>query len=410
MSAFADKPAHYVQWLKSTYQPNANETELAAAFSTRQQYGVYLSQLWQDAVSKLDNDKTIRIINDYADDIVKGANLLHITLRNTAALAAHTVILATGNANPAIPKGIDKTFLKSKYYFANPWGSPCMENISGPGDILIIGAGLTAIDAVIGLKHRGFEQTIHTISPNGYLIKPWQEDKLPYTGMDMTGIMNEAPPLLQLLRLVNTHRKIALKLGQSAYAIVDSFRPYTQQIWQGFSLNEKRQFIKYLKIFWEKARHRLPNQQHNLVAALLKNGRLVTHKGYIASITETNGEVTVKLNSGATTSLIKVQRVINCISPETDIEKQENPLLNNLARKGMITAGPCRMGINACTDDHSVITADDELRSTIFVTGSNLKGMLRESTAAPELRVQAKKIAECIREKFAVLNDEVIIA
>ncbi|HEY0244476.1 MAG TPA: FAD/NAD(P)-binding protein, partial [Mucilaginibacter sp.] len=232
MSAFPDQPDHYVKWLKNENPHYAEENNLSSAFSTRQEYGNYLSHLWEHAINKIDSNKTINIVNDYADDITKDNGLLHISLREGRILVADVAILATGNANPGIPNGITRSMLKSKYYFANPWNKSCVENINTQGDILIIGAGLTAIDTIIGIKQRDFQDRIHTISPNGYRIKSWQEDKTPYTSAYMTEIVNENTSLLQLLRFFNKHRKIAMSLDQSVYAIVDSFRPHTQKIWQ----------------------------------------------------------------------------------------------------------------------------------------------------------------------------------
>jgi uncharacterized NAD(P)/FAD-binding protein YdhS len=64
-----------------------------------------------------------------------------------------------------------------------------------------------------------------------------------------------------------------------------------------------------------------------------------------------------------------------------------------MAQAGMITPGPFDLGINTYPDDCSVIKASGERLTNLFVIGSNLKGMLWESTAVPELRVQAQKLA-----------------
>jgi len=401
MSAFPDDPDHFMRWLSGTFLADGpDKDKLATAFSPRQHYGQYLTQLWNTALHEHDANKRVTLYNDTADDIITDGGLVHIQLQNHAALTADITILATGNAQPRLPTGIDPSLTKSKYYFANPWKKDCIEGLDAENDILIIGNGLTMADTVVGLMEKGFGQTIHTISPHGYRLNACAEDIIPYTAFSFAGIAAHEMELYNLFKTFNKHRKLALKLNQSVYPLIDSLRPHIQKIWMGFGLREKQQFIKYLKPFWEKVRHRLPVQMHRQLNAMAAKGKLITHKGYIVSIEEQGDKIDVTLNTNGQLKSFKVQRVINCIGPETDINKPGNKLLNNLAKKGLIAQGPCGMGINACAEDGSVIslgtTTKQAHQPNLYVIGSNLKGMLWESTAVPELRVQAKKLAQQI--------------
>lgn len=90
--------------------------------------------------------------------------------------------------------------------------------------------------------------------------------------------------------------------------------------------------------------------------------------------------------------VIEIKRVINCTGPKTDLHKIDDQLIVNLLKRGLITADEMKLGINALPDG-TIIRKDHSLSSSLFTIGSLLKGILWESTAVPELRVQAKSLA-----------------
>src|ERR1700744_808290 len=173
MSAFADQPDSYLNWLNTTY-PYQHHSP--TSFSTRKQYGGYLTELWNEALNNIPLCHSVTVYNDIAEDITETSDALHIRLHHKPDIKADAVVLATGNAKPRVPNGIPPFFTKNSHYFANPWEKGCAENID-EGDVLIIGNGLTTADTVIGLIGAGFEQTIHSVSPKGYILNPWVEDK-----------------------------------------------------------------------------------------------------------------------------------------------------------------------------------------------------------------------------------------
>ena len=394
MSAFPDIPEHYVLWLKEQYPETRFNENIHHEFSPRKLYGEYLNTLLNEAIQDADTNKSIELHDSYADDICDNNGLLQIILQDGTIITANKVVLATGNGKPRLPNGINQLFEQSKLYHANPWVKACLEDVDKLNNVLIIGAGLTTVDTVIGLIENGFTGTIHTISPNGYRLKPWKEDKAPYTGTITDVIIDKQPSLLQLLCAFNKHRKTAAKLNQSIYPLVDSLRPHVQKLWQSFSLKEKQEFIWYVKPFWEKVRHRLPCEQYQKMEDLLHDGKLIAHKGRIVSINEVGDEAIAILNIGGELQQFSFNSVINCTGPETDIRKINDPLLTKLNQKGWINPGPCGLGINVCPDNFNITALDGEPQADIFVIGNHLKGVLWESTAVPELRLQAKKLAD----------------
>jgi uncharacterized NAD(P)/FAD-binding protein YdhS len=405
MGAFADRPADYLDWLHKKYPGQDNST---SSFSTRQQYGEYLCELWDDAINNIPPGNAVTVYDDTADDITGTGDQLQIQLRHGGIITAGKVVLATGNAKPRLPNGIHPSFTKNKRYFADPWQNDCVSNIDG--DILLIGNGLTTADTIIGLIENGFERTIYSVSPHGYRLQPWVEDKMPYTGFSFADLPAGKISLHQLLKAFNKHRKIANAASQSVYPVIDSLRPHIQKLWLGFDLYEKQRFLKYLKPYWEKVRHRLPVAMHQKINSLRSDSRFQPYKGQIVSVKEAGNVIEVLLNCDGELKTVRVQRIINCTGPAPDIRHQENILLNNLVQKGLIAPGPCGLGINAGHKTGNVINPDGVQQANLYVAGSNLKGVLWETTAVPELRLQAQNLARHIIAAVSTKNRRVFEA
>jgi uncharacterized NAD(P)/FAD-binding protein YdhS len=407
MGAFPDKPGHFLQWLTETNNiPHHEREQLAGEFSTRKIYGQYLSQLWRDELDKQGYNKRIWVYNDKAVNIIEKDDELQIITTKYPEITADIVILATGNDQPNFAAGLDLSLKTNPCYFGDPWKNHCIENVNPEDDILVIGNGLTMVDTVLGLVENGCKQTIHTISPHGYRLKPWRDAKEPYVSEE--GILDNTSDLTELVSIINKHRKLADKHGQSIYPVIDSLRPKIQNLWQSFTMDEKYQFLKKLSAFWDRVRHRLPTQMHNIIEDMRSDNKLVTHKGSVLSAMPKGDKIEVILNSEGATKPLTVQRIINCTGPESNITRSSNELLSTLAKNGTICPGPFNLGIN--TDpDGCVISAIGLRKPNLFVVGGNLKGILWESTAVPELRHQAKKMAlHILSEINAKRNPEVV--
>ncbi len=60
--------------------------------------------------------------------------------------------------------------------------------------------------------------------------------------------------------------------------------------------------------------------------------------------------------------------------------------------KGLIKADSLKMGIDAAPDGRA-IDKNGSVSEQILTVGTALKGVLRESTAMPEIRAQAQRLA-----------------
>jgi uncharacterized NAD(P)/FAD-binding protein YdhS len=152
---------------------------------------------------------------------------------------------------------------------------------------------------------------------------------------------------------------------------------------------------------WGLARHRIPMHSHDTLQKLKLNNKLIIISGNVKSITELEHCIIVDYidKKTKTTKSIEVSRIINCSGPETDILKIENSFLKNAVVQQHITQDPLKLGINGNTDTFEVINYKGQPVGHVYTLGSNLKGMLWESTAVNELRTQAENLAQNHRQK-----------
>lgn len=389
MSAFTDEPAHFVQWLQQ-HPPYAATpiAELSASFIPRTIYGDYLEDIWQQTIATKPPFVTITFIEETAADIHQTLQQYEIQLESNRRLTADYIVLATGNNQPR-PLPFTST------HGSLPWSADTVTLQSQTAPVLIAGNGLTMADTVTGLREQGFTGIIHTISPNGYALKPHSKPDLSY--------FLAAESIAACSTLRQWKKEVYKQITQAREAalpdelVIDALRPYTTHAWQQFSNADKQDFLRHSAHFWNILRHRLPDTIHAALEKEYTTGLFVPHKGLITqTVRDSNGGISVNWHNRISRNheQLHVQKLINCTGPGTDITQSSNPLLNNLSSKGLLKADELKLGLCVNAADFSIIDASGVSHQRITTLGTNLKGLLWESTAVPELRVQCQQVAQ----------------
>ena len=398
MGAFADKPGHFLDWVMQQKNYSDKEKEIVGnSFLPRFLYGDYLENVWKETVNfPKAKRSTVKIIESIVSDAALENNACILSLDNGEKITVDYCVLASGNHLPGNPKIKNTAFYQSKNYFRNPWDKKAVSNLGSDKPVLIIGNGLTMVDTVLGLLEQGFTNSIYSISPNGFNILPHRHIGLKYT--KMADELSHTHTLRDIVRLFNKHIKLIRDFGLSAEPLIDSLRPHTQEIWLRLTQDEKRLFMGRLRHLWGVARHRIPLHIHDKLQQLRIDKKLFIRSGKLNDIIERDGNIEVSFfdKKEKHEEKIFVSRVINCTGPETDLIKLENSYLKNLLERGVIFQDELKLGINADVKTFNAADKNGNSHKNIFVIGSNLKGMLWESTAVNELREQAERIAKNI--------------
>lgn len=388
MSAFASEPLHFVQWLQQQPAYQAIDTTLLANdFLPRNVYGDYLEAIWQHTLQHTPSFITIELIPETAIDILPDAYGYQVIAENNTVIHADYIVLATGNSLPRNPAS-------ASLCYTQPWHSSTVSYNNNLQHILIAGNGLTMADTVTGLLENGYQGIIHTISPNGFDLKPHTPPHLSYEIKAET--IARCNTLREWKKNIYKHIALARKAALPAALVIDALRPHTAAAWQKLSVTDKQHFLRHSGHYWNMLRHRLPDNIYQALHQLQKQQRFIPHKGVITqAVADEADNILVSWYNRSSRSIesMKVQKLINCTGPDTDVAASSNPLLSNLSSKGFIQADALRLGIHVHASDFTIIDATGNNHKHICTLGSSLKGLLWESTAVPELREQCLQTA-----------------
>lgn len=399
MSALPEDPDHFLHWAgrQAMYRDLSREV-LARTFLPRKTYGAYIFELWEQGLRSKRPDSKVDIIHDSAVDIEHNGKAYTVHFKDHAPVHADQVVLATGHEAPANPKISNMAFYDSPSYVRNPWLTDVTKHIKQGQDILILGNGLTMVDIVLTIMESGYTGRIHSLSPSGFAVLPHRHNYIDYP--DLVKELKEPYRLEDVYKAVYAHFRKLHKVGISIEPVVDSLRPITQQIWQSWTPEEKKTFVRDLSSLWGKVRHRIAPHLYSYIQGLRVKGRLIPHKGRAIDITEGSDGITARYLSKRTHTeqTIHAGLVINCTGPNTDISRSEDILQQALQAKGLIRPDSLRLGMDV-TDHWTLLDADGKENPTLHTLGNNLRGLLWESIAIPELKGQTATLAKRILEQ-----------
>lgn len=392
MSAFPEDPKHFLRWAKSNFDWDTQP----GSFLPRRVYGRYLGSLVSDAMLS-DGERRLHWKRDEARAIAPTSDgEIEIELRSGARILANKVVLALGNSpsgDPFLP-GRNATIRPHdlpELYFASPWSDASCAGLECLNSILVLGSGLTAIDAAVELRRRGFTGTIHFLSRHGLLSHSHREHS------PWPIFWNEHSPKSArgLLSLVREQVREAQRQGIDWRGVINSLRAVTPRIWQSLPEAEQRRFLCHLRPYWEVHRHRAAPEVAQLIADEMLSRQIQLHAGRITNSREDGQAVGItyrQRRSGEEYRLL-VDRVINCTTPETDCRRLQDPLLANLLTRGIVRPDPLFLGLDVSSDG-ALIDQDGTTSDSLYALGPARKGSLWESTAVPEIREQARRLVE----------------
>jgi uncharacterized NAD(P)/FAD-binding protein YdhS len=397
MGAFPDDIDGFHRWLQSrpdrlrtagvhTLHPNA--------FVPRTLFGEYLEHL----LAEVESDRLQKIPAEAVDLIPLLNGSFRIEFSGARPLIANQVVLALGNFPPGDPSLKNRTFHQSYRYLVDPWSDETRCKLSEPGDVLVLGSGLTALDLLSSLSHSKKSGIIHVLSRRGLFPRPHLPVE-PYPPfIDSRHLPSSVRTLCRLIRREIEH---ANKAGKDWRAVIDSIRPFSQSIWKALSRDDRRRFLRHLKAFWEPHRHRVAPEVLAIKESLETRGRLCCYRGRIVQIEEQQNQLATTFCQAGENRMLRVSYVINCTGPECNYHKLKDPLVVRLFARGLIVPDPLFLGLDVGTGG-AILNLLGKRVKNLYTLGSPQKGILLETTAVPELRVQARDLASRILKQHRI--------
>ncbi len=396
MSAFRDEPDHFLQWLRTRSDFDAvPEIELRERFIPRMVYGDYLRSImlhYLQAASGLTAVKT-EFVTGEAKDIELAGETAVVHLADSTTVEADRVVLATGNEAPAELPGAE-ALAGHPAWVGDPW-QPWEQRLPDQnGCIVVLGTGLTTVDAIISLRSLGWMGSIHAISRHGWFphahFRGIEYPDFPPPDVDLAKLGLE-----KLVALVQDHCARLHERNANPAIIVDKMRPYTQRIWSNLKREERLAFAGKYAARWNVSRHRIAPELHAQITSSQLTGQLQVHAAAIERVEAAGPRVVVHFGEGRSQA---GDLVINATGPSSRLSASHSVLLQNLLRRGLIAPDELDMGVRV-DPDHTVVTADGQRSRQFLALGPLLRGTLWETIAVPELRGQAMRVAETLLDR-----------
>lgn len=398
MSAFPGDEEHFLRFARER-----DPSVAGGDFVPRALYGDYLERVLADAVAAAPAGTRFTHRVARAVDVRvcpgEGAELVLEGGAGPSVLAAHRVVLAAGSYAPAHPPVPDAGFFAGDpRYVRDPWAPGALDGVDRDRPVLLVGTGLTMLDVALDLHGRGLGAPLRALSRRGLLPRPHRSPASPHRPVALGAALLAGDPtarryLREVRRAVADHPEVDWR------DVLASIRPVTPSLWAALPRAERARFLRHAQPYWDVHRHRAAPAIAAALDGLVRDGRLRLHAGRLLRVEGGPDGVVVRFRprGARTAEEARVGTVINCTGPSSDVTALGEPLIDSLLRQGLLS--PCPLGLGIRTGaGHALLDGEGNASETFFHVGPLLKTDFWESTAVPELRVHAARLAAHLRD------------
>ncbi|MNF41154.1 hypothetical protein D3C84_221720 [compost metagenome] len=397
MSVDPDNADDLTQWLTAFIagggwpQSSEQTVPVAELFPPRGLFGLYAQQRLAEArVQGAAQGSSVEHVRAEGVDLQIDEQGALLTLNDGTRLRGAVAVLATGMFPAARTPQTESSGLNAAAL--DPWDVAAMARLDPLARVMIIGSGLTMVDAVVSLEQAGHRGPIDVFSRHGLLPHVRRQ---PPAWVDFLALDPSIGSPRQLMHELRRQCRAAAVEGIDWQAPLDTVRAHIGRLWSQATDVQRRQFVRHVRPWWESHHHRSPPLSAELVARLHAEGRLriqaASFKGLAPS---TDGRVNIRIRrrGEAGTTLVGGDALINSSGIEYDWRRVARALPQQLLARGLVQPGPLALGI-AAQADGAVLDAQGQAARRLFAMGPPLRGMWWESTAVTDVASQAKALA-----------------
>jgi uncharacterized NAD(P)/FAD-binding protein YdhS len=379
MSARPDDPDHFTRWLAAR---SSGDPSFRDAYAARSLWGAYLEESLADALRNAPAGVNLRHVRDRVVDLRVENGRAQLQLAGEGEIEADGVILALGHTRSSPPVA---PAAGARVRWRDPLDPREIEGLEPGAPVVVAGSGLTTVDLALMLAASGHRGTITAVSRHGLLPRT-RTAPLPFAAVEsLLGQPRTARALSrEIRRLAATHGP------DSGGAVVNALRSASEALWASLPSEEKKRILRHAMPFWNVFRHRTAPEPGRTIDALRKAGtfRVVAGRFLAATGDEGDARVTV-LPRGADAPLhLRAARIFDATGPGSALGL---PLIRRLIDRGLAMPDALEQGLEADRDGRLLPG-----RRVLYGLGPVFRGRLWETTAIPEIRDQAARLAEAL--------------
>ena len=387
MSALPDDPGHFERWMsaQAAHWPDEIHTTEAGTFATRRIYGRYLRALLYEEMTL--SGGRVRLCADEAVELERADGHYRLRCASGREIAVSAIVVATGN----LPSSVRDDGV----VFHDPWAACATAGLRPDEPVLIVGTGLTMVDLALSMTGGGFTGPIIALSRRGLVPQRHGEPQPAVPCAPFT--LSECRSLSSLMRLVRGRIREAAAAGRDWRAVIDGLRPVTTGLWHALPLAERDRFLRHLRPYWDIHRHRLAPGPADAFARLVHDGVLRLKRGRVQAVEVGSGphgkvaRVDIRDRGAEAAERIEVQRVIFATGIGT--RAKSCGLIAGLIDAGMARTDLHGMGIEV-SETLQVKDRAGARGEAVWALGPIVRGVFWECTAVPDIRIQARTVAD----------------
>lgn len=387
MGLFAGKPQGFLDFVQ-----RADPDIGGADFLPRWRYGDYLESEVERALAHGSaRGHDVQRIPLPADALVPEADGVTVVCGDESR-RVDAAVLAVGSLPPQPLRAVTADALASGRYVTDPWPLLAAPPAEAPAHVTVIGMGLTAADVILHLSARWPETRFTALSRHGV----WPEPHLPQAalpdgdGADLVEGMRDDPDMWRWMHLIRE----TMSYAEDWRSVLDSLRPHAADLWAMLPADQRARFLRHAHWAWERARHRLPVPVVARMAELDRDGRLATRRGHVTRVDTAGSQLALTLapRGGAAPETVQAGLIVQATGMVFDARGTSHPLLRQLVLNRHVMPDALGLGLEATTSGR--LRHPGGTWPRLFALGSLLRGTLWECTAMPEIRQQARAVAE----------------
>lgn len=386
------RPGDFLRWCGSVGR--ACE---AGSFVPRAWFGEYAEARLEEAIAASAGRVRLGWVRSRASDVRVLDGAVEIgTLAGERVLARQGVI-AQGNGPARVP-GALRALGAGASACVSPWDAARMCEVARSGGrVLVVGTGLTMCDAVMTLVRDGFAGTMLAISRRGLLPQPHAAASAEPHAAWAASLAGA--PLGVLRREIVRRGRV-----HDWRSVIDALRPHNARLWSSLTGGERRRFFERLAPYWDVHRHRCPPETAEVLEQLRASGTLLVRRGEIVCAAARGDarrgvRCEIRLHGEPRSLADTFDAVVVCTGPEPDMSRWGDPCVDAMLHAGVARPDALRLGLET-TPEGWLVGSGGEVSSLLSTIGPPRRGMLWESTAAPEIAPQAASLAQEIVNKI----------
>jgi uncharacterized NAD(P)/FAD-binding protein YdhS len=397
MRAIPGAPTAFLDWLQTsgtlTVDPQAVTPE--GIFARRRDFGRFM----QAQLTPFLDSGAIRHVRQAVRTVDRQNEQWRITGSSGDTILADILILATGHPPASRPAALDRLNPLTAARLSDVFAPNAFNGIGNSDPILIVGSGLTAIDALCHLNAIGHNCNVTLLSRTGLIPRPHAGGGFSPFGDFRSTELTSARKLLAKVRATIAD---AQAQGIPWQSVFDALRQHAQELWQGLPTGERQKFLRRLRRFYDVHRYRMPPQGAAILELGLDTGRVRVERGDLTSIAQDGQSLLAAIETRNGSTEVRCRRILLATGPESRSYAIHQRFLLGMHRDGLIQSDPFGLGL-ACDTAGRTLTVTGAPNTSLFIAGPPARPALGELTGVPEIAAQAANMVDriiccCARE------------